>query len=117
MTSLLQWNLCVGMKNYVEIKHCVEINTQTNWLIDTNLSADCKILRTVEFDLKLLDCLKKPTIWAWVVKMTSNCKIPNASWLKIQVDSIFIEQYCLENWMKSLRKGGFIYTYFFLKKY
>ena len=47
---------------YVEIKHCVEMNTQTNRLIDTNLSADYRILRTVEFDLKLLDCLKKHTI-------------------------------------------------------
>ena len=46
------------MKNYVEIKHCVEMNTQTNWLIDTNLSVDCRILRIVEFDLELLDCSK-----------------------------------------------------------
>ena len=46
------------MKNYVEMKHCVEMNTQTNWLIDTNLSVDCRILRIVEFDLELLDCSK-----------------------------------------------------------
>ena len=52
MTSLLQWNLCVGMKNYVEIKHCVEMNTQTDSLIDTNLSFDCRILKIVKFDWK-----------------------------------------------------------------
>ena len=46
LTNLPQWN------------HCVGINSQTNWLTDTNLSVDCRILRIVEFDLKLLDCSK-----------------------------------------------------------
>ena len=46
LTSLPQWNHCVGMsmkrntmlKNYVQTKHCVEMSTQRKWLIDTNLS-------------------------------------------------------------------------------
>ena len=37
----------------VEMKHCVEMNAQTNWLIHTNLSIDCRSLRIVEFDLKI----------------------------------------------------------------
>ena len=49
----------IWMKKYVEIKQCVEMNTQTNWLIDTNLSVDCRILRIAEFDMKLFDCSKK----------------------------------------------------------
>ena len=32
-----------------KIKHCVEMNTQTNWLTDTNLIVDSRIMRTVEF--------------------------------------------------------------------
>ena len=28
------------MKNYVEMKHSVEKNTQINWLIDINLNAE-----------------------------------------------------------------------------
>ena len=32
-----------------------KMNTQTNWLIDTILSVDCKILTIVEFDFKILD--------------------------------------------------------------
>ena len=50
------------MKKYVEMKYCVKMNTQTIWLIHTNLSVDCRILRIAEFDLKLLDCSKKPAI-------------------------------------------------------
>ena len=38
----------------VEMKHCVEMNAQTNCLIHTNLSVDCRILRIVEFDLRIL---------------------------------------------------------------
>ena len=49
----------IWMKKYVEIKQCVEMNTQTNWLIDTNLSVDCRILIIAEFDMKLFDCSKK----------------------------------------------------------
>ena len=47
-----------------------------NWLIDTKLSVDCRILGIVEFDLKLLDFSKKPTIWTRIAKTTSNWKIP-----------------------------------------
>ena len=50
LTNLPQWNHCIEIKNYAEMKHCVETNTQTNWLVDTNLSVDCKFLRIVEFD-------------------------------------------------------------------
>ena len=32
----------------------VSINTQTNWLIDAILSVDCRILRIVKSDLKIL---------------------------------------------------------------
>lgn len=52
------------------------MKTQKNWLIDTNLSDGCTILRIIEFDLKLLDCSKKHTIWTWVAKTNSNCKVP-----------------------------------------
>ena len=54
-----------------------------------------------------------------------SCKNPfklqnsnTASYLKIQVDSIFIEQPVLseKNSMKSPEKQGFMYTYFFLTK-
>ena len=65
----------LGMKNYVKMKHCVEMNIETNWLIDTNLNVEFKILRIVESDLKLLECSKKRTLWTWVAKTTSNCKI------------------------------------------
>ena len=44
------------------MKHCVEMNTQANLLIDTNLSVDCGTLRIIEFDMKLLDYSKKPTL-------------------------------------------------------
>ena len=37
--------LCRNEK-HAEMKHCVEMNTQTN----------CRLLRIVKFDLKLLDC-------------------------------------------------------------
>ena len=50
------------MKKYVEMKHLVEMNIQASWLVDTNLNADCRILRIVEFVLKLVDCCKRPTI-------------------------------------------------------
>ena len=33
----------------------VQMNTQRNWLKDTILIVDCRILRIVEFDLKILD--------------------------------------------------------------
>ena len=44
-------NILVAMKPICrnEIKHCVEMNTQTNWLIDKNLIVDSRIMRTVEF--------------------------------------------------------------------
>ena len=44
------------------MKHCVEMNTQTNLLIDATLSIDCRILRIVEFDLKLLNYSKQPVV-------------------------------------------------------
>ena len=50
------------MRKYVEMEYCVKMNTQRNWLIHTNLRVDCKILRIVEFDLKLSDCSEKPPI-------------------------------------------------------
>ena len=52
LTSLPQWKHCIGMKNYVEIKHCIEKNTQTDSLIDTNLSVDSRLLKIVKFDWK-----------------------------------------------------------------
>ena len=59
------------------------MNTQSNWLIDTIFSVDCRILRIAEFDLKILD---------YHFKLQN----PNsASWWKIQVDSIFTEQLVL----------------------
>ena len=63
------------------MKHCIGVNTQTNWLIDINLGVHCRILRIVEFDLKLLDYSKRPTIGTWVAKTTLN-----------SVNSVFIEQ-------------------------
>ena len=53
--QLPQQNDCIVMKNYVEMKYSAEMNTQTNWLIDTNLNVGSRILRIVEFDLKILD--------------------------------------------------------------
>ena len=78
----------------LEIKYCVEMHIQTNWLIDTHFSVDYRILRIVEFDLKLVDCSKKPTNYM-NMSCRNHVKFQNsntASWLKIQVDSIFIEQ-------------------------
>ena len=105
------------MKNYAEMKHCVEMNTQTIWLIDTNLSVECRILRIVEFGLKLLDCSKKSTIWTWVAK-NMNCKIPilQVGWRFKLIQYSLNSQYCLENWMKSLGKQEFTYIYFSLTK-
>ena len=58
------------------------MNTPTNWLINTNLSADCRISRIIEFEITRL--FKK------IYYMNMSCD--SASWLKIQVNSIFIEQ-------------------------
>ena len=86
------------------MKHCVELNTQTNLLIDTDLSAHCRILRIVEFDLNLLDCSKKPTIWTWVAKPLHSarfqyCKlIEDSSWFNIHWTAIIV----LEKWVKGL---------------
>ena len=90
LTSLQQWNHCVGMsmkrnttlKNYVQTKHCVEMSTQRKWLIDTNLSVDCR-------NLSLLDCSKKPIIWTWVAKPLQIAKfqyykfVEDSSWFNI----------------------------------
>ena len=60
----------------VEMKHCVEMNTQTNWLIHTNLSVGCRILENT----------RPVNVGGWTVqktyyvnlscKTTLNCKIP-----------------------------------------
>ena len=62
------------------MKHCVEMNTQTNLLIDPNLSVDCGTLRIIEFDMKLLDCSKKPTLSTWAAKTTL---AEDSSWFNI----------------------------------
>ena len=80
------------MKNYVEMNHCVEMNTQTNWLINTSFNVDCRILRIVEFDLKLLDCSKSLLNENELQNQFKLQYSNTASWLKIQVDSIFTEQ-------------------------
>ena len=95
-TSGPQWNHSVGMENEVVEMKCWNKAAFRNeytkhWLIDKNLSVDHSILRIAEFYLKLLDCSKKPTIWTWVAKTTSTCKIPllQVGW---RLDSIFIGQ-------------------------
>ena len=45
------------------MKYCVEMNTQTNSLTDTNLSVNCRILRIVDFDLKLLKTVHKSLLY------------------------------------------------------
>ena len=62
------------------MKHCVEMNTQTNLLIDTNLSVDCGTLRIIEFDMKLLDGSKKPTLWTRAANTTL---VEDSSWFNI----------------------------------
>ena len=108
-----QRNHCVGMKNYVEVKHCVEMNTQTNWLIDKNLSVDCRVLIIVEFDLKLLDCSKKLAMWVWVAKTTSNCKIPvlQVDWRLKLIQYSLNNQYCLRKLNEKSGKTG-VYSSF-----
>ena len=44
------------------MKHCVEMSKETDWFFDTNLSIDFRILRIVEFDLRLPDC-SPPRLW------------------------------------------------------
>ena len=77
-----------------------------------------KILRIVEFGLKLLGCSEKPTIWTWNAKLL---EIEKSQYWKLVQDSSWFNTHwtastVLENWIKSLGKQGLIYTYFFLTK-
>ena len=73
MTGLSQWNNCVGMKN-----EALCGNEYANKF--TDLSVDCGTLRIIEFDMKLLDCSKKPTLWTWAAKTTL---AEDSSWFNI----------------------------------
>ena len=119
VTSLPQWNHCVGMKNYVEKKHCVEMNTQTNWLIDW-YKFECWPENSEKgwIWLKITRLFKKPTIEHELQKpfqfsKFQYCKlVKDSSWFNIHWTASTV----LENWMKRLGKLGFIHTYFFLTK-
>ena len=79
-----QWNHCIGMKSYAEMKNLRETSSQTNWMIDANLSVEYWVLKV---DLKILtwkywiikciwlDRSRQTTMWTWVGKTTSYCKI------------------------------------------
>ena len=64
------------------------------------------------------NCSKKPTIWTSVAKTLQIAKfqycklVEDSSWFIIH----WTVSTVLENWMTSLGKQGFIYTYFFLAK-
>ena len=80
------------------------MNTQANWLMNTILSVDSRILRIVEFDLKISRLVNTDD---WTVqkayymnlscKTTSSCKIPIVQvdwWFKL-IQYSFNNQYCL----------------------
>ena len=71
-----EWSTCISSSTLRRM------NTSTNWLINTNWSVDCRMLRIIEFEITRLF---KKTYY-----MNMSCD--SASWLKIQVNSIFIEQ-------------------------
>ena len=95
------------------------MNTQTNSLIDTNLNVNCRILRIVDFDLKLLKTVQKSLLYER--ELQKPLQIAKFQYCKFSEDSSWFSIHwtpcnVLENWMKSLGKQGFIYTYFFFTK-
>ena len=88
------------------------MNTQTNWLINTNLSVDCRILRIVEFDLELLDS-STSLLYEHELQKPLRCKIPilQVGWRFKLIQYSLNSQYCFRNWMKSLRRQGYIHLF------
>ena len=73
------------------------------------------ISRIVEVDLKLLGCSKNLTIWTWVVKTTSNCKIPilQVGWRFKLIQYSLNSLYCLRKLNEKSEKIE-VYIYLFL---
>ena len=102
----------------VEMKHCVEMNTQTNWLTHTNLSVGCRILENT----------RPVNVGGWTVqktyyvnlscKTTLNCKIPivQVGWRFKLIQYSLNSQYCLTKLIEKSKKNRGIYTSYLLTK-
>ena len=111
LTSLPQWNHYVVMKNYVEMKHCVEMNI---WLIDANLSVNCRILRIVKFDITRL--FKKA--YHMNIRNKNHFRLQNskhASWWRFKLIQHSLNSwYCLRKLNEKSEEKRFIYIHLFL---
>ena len=103
--------------DYVEMKQCIEMNRQRNWLIQI-LIIDCRILRIVKNTrLVIVDdwTVQKAYHMNLSWKTTSNCKVPivQVGWRFKLILYSLNSQYCLRKLNENSRKTG-VHIHLFL---